>query len=97
MIINKETKMFQTRSDKPYENWTNDDCFVIPDNSEIAQKIIGFYPYYDFVLDEEGNLIDIVQIEPPTNILAEQEKEQLKKQLSDTDYKAIKYAERSII
>lgn len=29
----------------------------------LAQKIIENYPYFDFVLDEEGNLIDVTLTE----------------------------------
>ena len=36
MIINKNTKKYQTRSDMPNTNWLNDDWFVIADNSPIA-------------------------------------------------------------
>jgi hypothetical protein len=66
MIVFKDTKGFQTRSDVPNENWTeNEKVFVIHDQSELAQKIKQSYPYFEFVLDEEGNLIDVTPTEPP--------------------------------
>ena len=58
MIINKTTKRFQTRSDKPNENWTNEDVYVVDDNSELAQKIQSNYPFFELVV-ENGELIDI--------------------------------------
>ena len=38
--------------------------YVVPDGSELALKIKTLYPNYDFVLDDAGNLIDVVEIEP---------------------------------
>lgn len=65
MIIYKDNKGFETRSDKPNENWTNKDCFVVEDGTELAQKIINAYPHYDFITDTDGNLIDIEVLEKP--------------------------------
>jgi hypothetical protein len=65
MIVYKENKGFETRSDKPNENWTNKDCFVVEDGTELAQKIINAYPHYDFITDTDGNLIDIEVLEKP--------------------------------
>lgn len=65
MIIFKQTRGFQSRSDKPNENWTDEDVFVVEDGTDLAKKIIANYPYYDFVLDKEGNLIDITPTERP--------------------------------
>jgi len=65
MIINKLDKSLQTREDKPNENWTdNKDVYVVDDNSELAQRIINAYPYYDFVV-EDGELVDIIELEKP--------------------------------
>lgn len=59
-----ENKMFQTRSDKPNEDWTNGEAkFTVPDNSELANKMVRFYPYVEFVIDDNGNLVDIVEVE----------------------------------
>lgn len=63
MIVNKLNKSFQTRSDKPNSNWLNDNNYiVIPDGSELANKIMQYFPRYDFVLDENDKLIDVVEI-----------------------------------
>ena len=75
MLVNKLSKGFQTRSDKPNSNWINDDNYiVVPDGSPLANKIIELFPRYDFVLDENDNLIDVVEI-PKTQEEINQERE----------------------
>lgn len=64
MLLNKNSKSYIMRSDKPNENWTDEDLLVVDDNSELAQRIINAHPYYDFVI-EEGKLVDIVELEKP--------------------------------
>ena len=74
MIIDKVTKGFQSRSDMPNENWTEEtNVFIVDDNSELAQKINNNYPYFDFVLDVEGNLIDITIAERTSGPIPEPE------------------------
>jgi hypothetical protein len=66
MIFKISTKEFQTMSSHPNDNWLNDHSYiVIPDESELANKIINIYPYFDCVLDKDGNLIDIAPTEIP--------------------------------
>ena len=66
MVIDKVTKCFLTRSDKPNENWTEEtNIFIVEDGTELAQKIIANYPYFDFILDGQGNLTDITPTERP--------------------------------
>lgn len=60
-----ENKGFQTRSDKPNSDWTGNALYVVPDGSMLAQKVMENYPYYEFVLDEAGKLIDIAPTERP--------------------------------
>lgn len=60
-----ENKGFETRSDKPDTDWTGAALYIIPDNSDLAQKIQTLYPYYDFVTDSHGDLIDVEPIEHP--------------------------------
>jgi len=65
MIIDKNTKTFQSRSDKPNENWTDEtNVFVVEDGTELAHNIVANYPYFDFVLNG-GDLIDIAPTERP--------------------------------
>ncbi len=72
MIIFKD-KGFQTRSDKPNEDWTGEALYVIADGTELANKIQRLYPHYDFVL-EDGGLVDVVETEKPP--LTEEDKKQ---------------------
>jgi len=105
MIVNKETKGFQTRSDKPNSFWLSsepaENYFIVDDTSELAQKIQANYPSFEFILDENGNLIDI-NIDTIAIAKVKQIKEfkaqisKIKKQLIATDYQAIKYAEGRI-
>lgn len=63
MILYKD-KRFVTRSDAPDTDFMGDADFVIPDDSETAQKIIGLYPNFDFVFDDDGNIADVTATEP---------------------------------
>ena len=94
MIFNTETKGFETRSDKPNENWTGDDKWqVIPDGSELANKIIENYPFFDIV-KENGQVVDITPTERMVSEPTKEEKiERLKSELAASDYKIIKCAE----
>lgn len=86
MIVNKTTKAFQTRSDASSFNWLNsEDWYLVADNSSLAQKVMQLYPRFDFVLDADGNLVDIVEI-PKTQeeINAEREME-IKAELQNLD------------
>lgn len=72
MIVYKNKK-FISNSAYPDTDWVGDADYVIPDESELAKKIIGAYPYFEFVFDGE-ELIDIEETErppvppaPPTN------------------------------
>lgn len=57
-------KRFITNSEHPNGDWTGHADFVIPDGSELAQKIKRLYPNFDFVFDDDGNISDVVEIEP---------------------------------
>lgn len=63
MIIFKD-KNYITNSESPDTDWMGNADYVVPDGSELALKIRSLYPNYDFVLDDSGNLIDVVEIEP---------------------------------
>lgn len=66
MIIYKNTKAFVINKNNPNENFADDAnkdvVFVINDNSELASKVLKYYPFYEFVLDKNNELIDILEV-----------------------------------
>lgn len=73
MVINKIDKSYQKRDDLPNTNWLGNDWYLVPDNTELADKIQKLYPKYNFVLDENDNLIDAIEI-PKTEEEIKQER-----------------------
>ena len=72
MVIFKD-KRFITNSEHPDDNFVGNADFVIPDGSELAEKIKAAYPYFELVFDGE-ELVGIEETErppvppsPPTN------------------------------
>ena len=72
MIVYKDKK-FITNSEYPDTDWVGNADFVIPDGSELAERIKAAYPYFNFVFDGE-KIVDIEETErppvppaPPTN------------------------------
>ena len=63
MILYKN-KRFISNSEYPDTDWVGDADFVIPDGSELADKIKQAYPYFELVFDGE-NLVDIEETERP--------------------------------
>ena len=63
MILYKD-KQFITNSDHPNDDWIGNADWVIPDGSELAQKIIRLYPNFEFVFDDNGQPIDVTETEP---------------------------------
>ena len=62
MVVYKN-KNFVTNSKYPNSDFMGDADFVIPDGSELAEKIISLVDF-DFVLDDSGNISDVVGTEP---------------------------------
>ena len=85
MLVNKENKGFQTRNDKPNSNWLGDEWYVIPDNSPLANKIIQYFPRYDFVLDGNDNLIDVVEIPKTEEEIKQERIEDIHEELNSLD------------
>lgn len=85
MIVNKKNKGFQTRSDLPNTNWIGDEWYVVPDNTPLANKIMQYFPRYDFVLDDKGNLIDVVEVEKTEEEIKEEKVEEIKSELNSLD------------
>ena len=63
MVLYKD-KRFVTRSDAPDTDFMGDGDFVVPDDSELAEKIIRLSPNFEFVFDDDGNISDVVETEP---------------------------------
>ena len=63
MIIYKN-KFFVKSEKYPDTDFAGDADWVISDDSELAEKIIALYPNFDFVLDDDGNISDVVGTEP---------------------------------
>lgn len=60
-----DNKTYQTRSDKPDTDWLGTATYVVEDGTRIADKVVSYFPYYDFVLDDDGNLVDVIATERP--------------------------------
>ena len=73
MILYKD-KSFICNPEHPNDDWVGNADYVVPDGSELAEKIIALCPHFEFVFDENGSIADIKEIEhapapppPPTN------------------------------
>lgn len=86
MIVHKFHKEFQTRSDASNFNWlASEEWYLVPDNTPLANKIIELYPRYDFVLDDNGNLIDVVEIPKTEEEINQERVEEIKAELEQLD------------
>ena len=63
MIVYKNKRFMQIGL-FPDTDWVGDADYVVPDDSELAEKIKSLYPNFDFVFDDDGNITDIVETEP---------------------------------
>ena len=74
MVVYKD-KHFITNSDHPEDDWIGNADWVIPDDSELAEKIIRLYPNFEFVFGDNGQPVDVAETEPepkPPEITTEQ-------------------------
>ena len=74
MIVRKD-KSFNKLSLYPNTDWIGNADWVIPDDSELAEKIKRSYPNFEFVFDENGQPVDVTETEPepkPPEITTEQ-------------------------
>lgn len=63
MIVYKN-KQFTQIGLYPDTDWIGNADWVIPDDSELAEKIISLYPNFEFVFDDNGDISDVVGTEP---------------------------------
>lgn len=75
MIVYKNKRFMQIGL-FPDTDWVGDADYVIPDGSELAEKIIGLFPNFTIVSGDDGNITDVEAAEyvpadappePPTN------------------------------
>ena len=74
MIVYKNNQFTQIGL-YPDTDWTGNADWVIPDGSELAEKIIRLYPNFEFVFGDDGQPIDVTETEPepmPPEITTEQ-------------------------
>ena len=57
-------KRFITNSEHPNDDWFGDADYIVPDDSELAEKIIRLYPNFEFVFDDNGQPVDVTETEP---------------------------------
>ena len=62
MVVYKN-KCHVTNSKYPDSDFMGNADWVIPDDSELAKKIIKLVNF-DFVLDDDGGLVDVTETEP---------------------------------
>ena len=63
MIIYKN-KFFVKSEKYPDTDFTGNADWVIPDDSELAEKIIRLYPNFEFVFDDNCRPVDVIETEP---------------------------------
>lgn len=76
MIVYKD-KHFITNSDHPEDDWIGNADWVIPDDSELAEKIIRLYPNFEFVFGDNGNISDVIETSEPIDKVISQKKAEL--------------------
>lgn len=58
-------KRFISNSEYPDTDWIGDADYVIHDESELAEKIKQAYPYFEYILDDDRNIVGIKETERP--------------------------------
>lgn len=84
MLVSKTGKNYITRSDKPNENWTGEDYYVLDDNSELAKKIVEYYPRYELTTSGD-RITDVTYIEKTQEELDAERIEEIHKELEELD------------
>lgn len=76
MVIYKN-KFYVKSPDYPNTDFIGNADWVIPDDSELADKIKELYPNFEFVLDDDGNISDVIEINEPIDKVISQKKAEL--------------------
>ena len=69
-------KSYVTNSKYPDSDFMGNADFVIPDGSELAEKIISLVDF-DFVLDDSGNISNVIETSEPINEVISRKKSEL--------------------
>lgn len=88
MIINKNDKSYQTIVGVNY-NYGGDDFYYVEDYSPLAQKVEQYFPRFDFVLDEAGELIDIIEIPKTEEEIKQEQIEKIDEELKQIDNEGV--------
>ena len=83
MFLYKD-KHFVTRSDALNTDFMGNADYVVPDDSELAEKIKTLYPNFEFVLDDDGNIADVIGISEPIDKIISQKKSELSAECEKT-------------
>ena len=87
MIVRKD-KSFNKMGMYPDTDWLGDADWVLDDNdeqdAELEEKIIELYPNFEFVLDDDGNISDVVGTSEPINEVIAQKKSELSAECEKT-------------
>ena len=76
MIVYSD-KRFSANSDHPNDDWIGNADWIIPDDSELAEKIKQLYPNFEFVFDDDGNISDVIETKEPVERIISQKKAEL--------------------
>lgn len=76
MIIYKN-KFFVKSEKYPDTDFAGNADWVIPDDSDLAGKIIRLYPNFDFILDDDGKISDVIEAEEPVENVISRKKSEL--------------------
>ena len=83
-MILYNNKHFATRSDHPNDDWVGNADYVIPDGSELAEKILLLYPNFEIITDDGGNIVDVVKIDETVKNAISQKKSELSAECEKT-------------
>lgn len=87
MIVYQDRR-FTKRDLYPDTDWIGNSDWVLDDNdekdAELEAKIISLYPNFEFVLDDDGNISDVVETSEPINEVISQKKSELSAECEKT-------------
>lgn len=76
MVLYKN-KNYITRSDAPDSDFMGNADYVIPDDSELAEKVMSLYPNFDIITNDDGIIVDVIKIDETVKNIISQKKSEL--------------------